>query len=97
MISGRVKIVGFSDKKTITLTNVLTPYGCILLQTTQGILETISIADTTVKITHLGTEERVTAAFNSENKTMTIEMPSTYNHGYIVVSGAIFTSEIGVA
>lgn len=93
-----VKVLGFINKRYITISNINSGYGSIFLQTNQGILDTITVnsssTGSSVSFKHMG-EKSATAEYNKEAKTITIDMASTsYNQGFCIIGGDVSNATI---
>lgn len=95
-----VKVLGFWDKRYITISNINAGYGSIFLQTNQGILDAITVNSSSgngITFKHMG-EESATAEYNKEAKTITIDMASTsYNHGFCIIGGGVSNTTIKIS
>lgn len=93
-----VKVLGFNNKRYITISNINSGYGSIFLQTNQGILDAITVNSSStgsgVSFKHMG-EKSATAEYNKEANTITIDMASTsYNHGFCIIGGGVSNTTI---
>ena len=88
--SGATFLQGLFDFKSIDIEGVGICYGVILLITNQNINDVITFNgwSNSPSIKHNG-GSGVTVKLNQSQKRITITMPTSYNHGFVLLSGGI--------